>query len=103
VFDIDMTDYDEIRTCCSDKAMCKRCWGYIAAATEVLDSALRGSFLFSPHFLPFLAHVKLYAHLMCMGLVVDGIQIISDISTSFGSTLVDEGSIVGFRIRPLST
>ena len=41
-----MTDYDEIRTCCSDKKICKRCWGYIAAAVKVLDQCLRESFGF---------------------------------------------------------
>ncbi|KAK4685798.1 hypothetical protein P7C73_g4340, partial [Tremellales sp. Uapishka_1] len=46
VFDIDMTDYDEIRTCCSDKRICKRCWGYIAAAVKVLDHTLRETFGF---------------------------------------------------------
>ncbi|RSH93350.1 hypothetical protein EHS25_007706 [Saitozyma podzolica] len=46
VFDIDMTDYDEIRTCCSDKKICRRCWGYIAAAVKVLDHTLRETFGF---------------------------------------------------------
>ncbi|KAJ9106179.1 hypothetical protein QFC21_001322 [Naganishia friedmannii] len=46
VFDIDMTDYDEIRTCCSGGAICIRCWGYIAAAVKVLDHSLREHFGF---------------------------------------------------------
>ncbi|KAJ9117308.1 hypothetical protein QFC20_000455 [Naganishia adeliensis] len=46
VFDIDMTDYDEIRTCCSGGNICVRCWGYIAAAVKVLDHSLRENFGF---------------------------------------------------------
>ncbi|KLO19383.1 prim-pol domain-containing protein [Schizopora paradoxa] len=44
VFDIDMTDYDEIRTCCSGKGICRRCWGFIAAAVKVMDNVLRSNF-----------------------------------------------------------
>ncbi|TFK74602.1 prim-pol domain-containing protein [Pluteus cervinus] len=44
VFDIDMTDYDSIRTCCSGADICKRCWGFIAAAVHVIDDAIRKQF-----------------------------------------------------------
>jgi DNA primase small subunit len=39
-----MTDYDEIRTCCSGKGICKRCWAFIAVAVKVLDEMIRQDF-----------------------------------------------------------
>ena len=44
VLDIDMTDYDEIRTCCSDANICRKCWKWIAAAVQVLDEAIRDQY-----------------------------------------------------------
>ena len=41
-----MTDYDDVRVCCSDKKICTRCWGYIAMATKVLDTIVREDFGF---------------------------------------------------------
>ncbi|EZG89090.1 DNA primase, partial [Gregarina niphandrodes] len=44
VVDIDMNDYDEIRTCCQGKKVCPSCWLFIAVAAKVLHNALTKHF-----------------------------------------------------------
>lgn len=46
VFDIDLTDYDDIRSCCEKANICGKCWSFVTMAIKVIDTTLREDFGF---------------------------------------------------------
>lgn len=46
VFDIDITDYDDVRSCCSGGAVCNTCWPLMTCSIKVLTKILEEQFGF---------------------------------------------------------
>ncbi|KAI6216484.1 DNA primase domain containing protein [Aphelenchoides fujianensis] len=44
VFDIDLTDYDDVRGCCREATVCQQCWKFIVLAAKILNVVLRNHF-----------------------------------------------------------
>ena len=40
VFDIDMNDYDDVRTCCQGANVCERCFAYLKIAMKIISDTL---------------------------------------------------------------
>lgn len=46
VFDIDLTDYDDVRICCSKGEICRKCWLFVIVAIQIINEILQIDFGF---------------------------------------------------------
>ena len=44
VFDIDISDYDDVRTCCKNANICNKCWPLMSCSVKIIDCILRNDF-----------------------------------------------------------
>lgn len=53
IFDIDLTDYDEVRKCCQKNDVCSKCWKFIISGAKILERILTEDFGFKQIFFVF--------------------------------------------------
>lgn len=46
VFDIDISDYDDVRNCCKNSDICEKCWPFMKIGAKILKTVLTREFAF---------------------------------------------------------